>query len=1473
MGNCKSKSQNQFIAPSYHDNPKGVFRYDKDSKQIVYVGEDAEATEITAIASKSSDLTTTTNEGELCISSDSTSFSAEHNALDDTPRERSLLVEITEFLEEDGDDSTAYSISTRGGASPMMFSPEKYTGPSQGDEFLSPYYHNITGDSNVDIQRAAVSPLAFEHETLGKYKVTNDQYTIQRKSSEDDTDKSDSTEKSRKSEDSSTLNGLMHTLSGESSEYRNNDLAEASSNDSEDCDDFYIPGVNTQKGAVTFQAIENDTSNEYYSNMVLLDDESHSSLDDIQSALEKVQDERVEHNEDQDDYNKGYTPLTLPGSSDSQEEYESDEEVTTINKDPSIEDLTNTSKSDDTMPEGAIQAASAEDQEEYDDDCVLLALCGSADSQEEYESDEEVTTINKDASIEDLTNTSKSDDTMPEGAIQAASNEDQEEYDDSCVLLALCGSADSKEEYNSDEEVTTINKDASIEDLTNTSKSDDTMSEGAIQAASNEDQEEYDDGCVLLALCGSADSKEEYDSDEEVTTINKDASIEDLTNTSKSDDTMPEGAIQAASNEDQEEYDDGCVLLALCGSADSEEEYDSDEEVTTINKDASIEDLTNTSKSDDTMPEGAIQAASNEDQEEYDDGCVLLALCGSADSKEEYDSDEEVTTINKDASIEDLTNTSKSDDTMLEEKADVVNLTNSKSNFEVIETLQAFTARTIECNASIERKEVIPDEVGYSEVQVEIDHVKDDAAFAPVPSLCQEVVENSVSHVKRSVDTIISADNKPQKSHEDERENDNDDDLGILPSSNKAFTIQTASISMEPIAHKECALDHISGDQHIHEQNSDIDLAEHIERTKSAYSKIDCNGLGDKGHHSPITIATNALEIEGRVRSMQQTNDSTNIKNASLKVEYPSTIARVKGTECFDEDHNYLVSQNEKMGTDNVESQNSSSKKNSPFDFLNGELNKMLKKDKESTTVGKKPVAPIDKQLISTPKNNGSDVESGTNDISYGDFSEGTTNKEATFISDNDDGLSFGDDGLSFDDEDADADLSIAGSIIKDFTETKENNKASANVSNVKLYMVDRMLPSIDINKEDLLLADEIPLNENGNIAGCGSSSTLMTPEICSQQDVVSTHACTKDDFGNHLLVNDTSVPLDQDIKKCEDSDESPVMSPEVPQKDKVEIQFCLSSTSKNFDKETQSIVDEMSSLLDDNISNSEDSGDKSLLHSPETKSSKRDGIGFDKRSADAESNDRSLAGKAKENNVTTLTMSESRNTNILFLSESPGTRTSHIPRVPHNSPMKYHSPYQGNRKSAIQQLSPVRLYSRTPSRQLDLIVNPPIVKTPTEQNIKVIGRTSSVSSTISSSEESITPKSLPWDEKGSRKSEKKDFQRLLKTAKRPKRSPAKGVVCANKWEPYSHAVKGGCERCLTLCCRTEVEDFFKFGRHQRVTRTSGGCTNHCARYAGERFYDSERVRLCRICYHAVHRKSKGSIKDSTVRSLTSEYS
>ena len=1221
MGNCKSKSQNQFIAPSYHDNPKGVFRYDKDSKQIVYVGEDAEATEITAIASKSSDLTTTTNEGELCISSDSTSFSAEHNALDDTPRERSLLVEITEFLEEDGDDSTAYSISTRGGASPMMFSPEKYTGSSQGDEFLSPYYHNITGDSNVDIQRAAVSPLAFEHETLGKYKVTNDQYTIQRKSSEDDTDKSDSTEKSRKSEDSSTLNGLMHTLSGESSEYRNNDLAEASSNDSEDCDDFYIPGVNTQKGAVTFQAIENDTSNEYYSNMVLLDDESHSSLDDIQSALEKVQDERVEHNEDQDDYNKGYTPLTLPGSSDSQEEYESDEEVTTINKDPSIEDLTNTSKSDDTMPEGAIQAASAEDQEEYDDDCVLLALCGSADSQEEYESDEEVTTINKDASIEDLTNTSKSDDTM------------------------------------------------------------------------------------------------------------------------------------------------------------------------------------------------------------------------------------------------------------LEEKADVVNLTNSKSNFEVIETLQAFTARTIECNASIERKEVIPDEVGYSEVQVEIDHVKDDAAFAPVPSLCQEVVENSVSHVKRSVDTIISADNKPQKSHEDERENDNDDDLGILPSSNKAFTIQTASISMEPIAHKECALDHISGDQHIHEQNSDIDLAEHIERTKSAYSKIDCNGLGDKGHHSPITIATNALEIEGRVRSMQQTNDSTNIKNASLKVEYPSTIARVKGTECFDEDHNYLVSQNEKMGTDNVESQNSSSKKNSPFDFLNGELNKMLKKDKESTTVGKKPVAPIDKQLISTPKNNGSDVESGTNDISYGDFSEGTTNKEATLISDNDDGLSFGDDGLSFDDEDADADLSIAGSIIKDFTETKENNKASANVSNVKLYMVDRMLPSIDINKEDLLLADEIPLNENGNIAGCGSSSTLMTPEICSQQDVVSTHACTKDDFGNHLLVNDTSVPLDQDIKKCEDSDESPVMSPEVPQKDEVEIQFCLSSTSKDFDKETQSIVDEMSSLLDDNISNSEDSGDKSLLHSPETKSSQRDGNGFDKSSADAESNDRTLAGKAKENNVTTLTMSESRNTNISFLSESPGTRTSHIPRVPHNSPMKYHSPYQGNRKSAIQQLSPVRLYSRTPSRQLDLIVNPPIVKTPTEQNIKVIGRTSSVSSTISSSEESITPKSLPWDEKGSRKSEKKDFQRLLKTAKRPKRSPAKGVVCANKWEPYSHAVKGGCERCLTLCCRTEVEDFFKFGRHQRVTRTSGGCTNHCARYAGERFYDSERVRLCRICYHAVHRKSKGSIKDSTVRSLTSEYS
>ena len=48
----------------------------------------------------------------------------------------------------------------------------------QGDEFNSPYYRHFNGSSTVDIQKTAVSPLVFEHETLEKYKVTNSEYKV-----------------------------------------------------------------------------------------------------------------------------------------------------------------------------------------------------------------------------------------------------------------------------------------------------------------------------------------------------------------------------------------------------------------------------------------------------------------------------------------------------------------------------------------------------------------------------------------------------------------------------------------------------------------------------------------------------------------------------------------------------------------------------------------------------------------------------------------------------------------------------------------------------------------------------------------------------------------------------------------------------------------------------------------------------------------------------------------------------------------------------------------------------------------------------------------------------------------------------------------------------------------------------------------------------------------------------------------------
>ena len=62
MGNCKSKARSD-VVEAQHPVDKGAFRFDKDARQIVYVGEDAATAEITAIGSSQSGEDAT-NEGD-----------------------------------------------------------------------------------------------------------------------------------------------------------------------------------------------------------------------------------------------------------------------------------------------------------------------------------------------------------------------------------------------------------------------------------------------------------------------------------------------------------------------------------------------------------------------------------------------------------------------------------------------------------------------------------------------------------------------------------------------------------------------------------------------------------------------------------------------------------------------------------------------------------------------------------------------------------------------------------------------------------------------------------------------------------------------------------------------------------------------------------------------------------------------------------------------------------------------------------------------------------------------------------------------------------------------------------------------------------------------------------------------------------------------------------------------------------------
>ena len=240
-------------------------------------------------------------------------------------------------------------------------------------------------------------------------------------------------------------------------------------------------------------------------------------------------------------------------------------------------------------------------------------------------------------------------------------------------------------------------------------------------------------------------------------------------------------------------------------------------------------------------------------------------------------------------------------------------------------------------------------------------------------------------------------------------------------------------------------------------------------------------------------------------------------------------------------------------------------------------------------------------------------------------------------------------------------------------------------------------------------------------------------------------------------------------------------------------------------------------------------------------------------------------------------------------LSKTPPRPSNSIARISQNSPVRVRSPYQGHRKTSVKMPSPLRNISMTPplssKSKADLVqksASPFTRKTPDNQSIKSSLIINSDVSAGSWRSEQNTPKSIPWDEKEKSRPRNDNLSRLragriarVDSGKknRKDRTTAPKHFCVSKWDPYLHDEKAGCERCLTLCSTKEREDFFKYGRHQRVARTSGGCNSRCNRYAGERFYqDASSAVLCRICFHAVHRKSHAVRKDPTSRSLSSEY-
>lgn len=173
----------------------------------------------------------------------------------------------------------------------------------------------------------------------------------------------------------------------------------------------------------------------------------------------------------------------------------------------------------------------------------------------------------------------------------------------------------------------------------------------------------------------------------------------------------------------------------------------------------------------------------------------------------------------------------------------------------------------------------------------------------------------------------------------------------------------------------------------------------------------------------------------------------------------------------------------------------------------------------------------------------------------------------------------------------------------------------------------------------------------------------------------------------------------------------------------------------------------------------------------------------------------------------------------------------------------------------------------------------------------------------------SITPTSLPWDEKDissmtktknrdlspassvqSMQSNRSTFssrsncstfsspdfvegrraalQRISKYKSEEKKNWSAARKCkeCGKWEPNLYPSKKGCDRCYYLASEKEKEVYVREGSHHCIALTSGGCPSRKCQHFNLTIHP-DGVRLCRICFNAVHRPGN-TLRNDACRAL-----